>query len=66
MKGVNDLTDEQRLNAVYNALPRQPQRHELGGGIYYTCHWLKCNNTVTRWQNYCDQCGQKIDWSEYL
>ena len=57
-----DLTNEERIEAVMRAVPRPPTKHELGGGIYYTCYWLNCNNTVKRYQNYCDQCGQKIDW----
>ena len=59
-----ELTDEQRIEAIYNAVPQRPRRHEVGGSYYYVCHWLKCNNTVTRWQNYCDQCGQRIDWRD--
>lgn len=60
------LTGDEKIAAIQNAVPQTPRRHELGGGYYYTCHWLKCNNTVTRWQNYCDQCGQKIDWRYIL
>lgn len=62
MDEVYNMTNEERINAIYNAVPRTPKRHELGGGVYYTCHWLKCNHTVTRWDNYCPVCGQKIDW----
>lgn len=61
---VREMTKEEKDRAFENAEPKKPTVHELGGGIYYTCHWIKCNNTVHRWQNYCDQCGQKIDWSE--
>ena len=57
-----DMTNEERIAAIYNAVPQVPQVIELGGGFYFRCHWLKCNNTVTRHQNFCDQCGQKIDW----
>ena len=62
MNEIYNMTNEERINAIYNAVPRKPQRHELGGGVYYTCHWLKCNNTVSRWDNYCSVCGQKLDW----
>lgn len=56
------MTHEERIEAVYRAEPKPPTAHELGGGIYYTCFWLTCNETVYRWQNYCPKCGQKIDW----
>lgn len=56
------LTQQQRIDAINNAIPQKPIIHELGGDYYYKCHWIKCDNTVKRWQNYCDQCGQKIDW----
>ena len=53
------LTGDDKTTAMQNAIPQKPRRYELGGGYYYTCHWLKCGNTVNRWQNYCDKCGQK-------
>lgn len=56
------ITTEERLAAIYNAVPQPPIVHELGGGIYYTCHWLACGETITKWFNYCPKCGQKIDW----
>ena len=59
-----DMTQQQRIDAIYKAVPREPIPHELGGGIYYTCFWMACGNTVTRWQNYCDQCGQRIKWDK--
>lgn len=61
-----DLTEKERINAVMNAIPQQPEVHELGGGIYYTCHWLNCGETITKWYNYCPKCGQKIDWEGVL
>lgn len=64
MTNVYDMTNEERIQAIYNAVPQKPHRNELGGGIYFTCHWLRCNATVTRWNNYCPVCGQKIDWRD--
>ena len=63
MKGI-DLTNEQKHDAIMNATPIKPVKHELGGGVYYTCRWIKCGGTVTKWYNYCPKCGQKIDWSD--
>lgn len=59
------LTKEQIQAAIDNMTPQKPRRHELGGGYYYTCHWLKCGETLTRWHNYCPKCGQRIDWEAY-
>lgn len=45
-----------------NEIPQPPVVHELGGGIYYKCHWIKCNEDLKRWWRYCPSCGQKILW----
>lgn len=58
----NEKTDQRILKALQQQEPLPPVIHELGGGYYYTCHWYKCGNTVTKYQNYCDQCGQRILW----
>ena len=60
----NTQTEEKILEAMLKQEPKSPQRCELGGGIYYKCHWLKCNTDVNRFMNYCPGCGQCIDWSE--
>jgi hypothetical protein len=56
------MTDEEKIVAIERAEPKPPDIHELGGGIYYTCFWLTCRETIYRWQNFCPRCGQKIDW----
>ena len=58
----NQVTEERIIDALQKQEAMPPIRHELGGGIYYTCHWLSCSATVNKWQNYCEQCGQKILW----
>ena len=60
---VQAMTEQER-EAIDNAIPRKPTAHELGGGIYYTCHWLKCGNTVHRYDRYCSACGQRILWDK--
>lgn len=40
----------------------EPQRIELGGGIYYRCPWVACNEDVNRFMNFCPGCGQRLDW----
>ncbi len=59
--GVRGMT-EQEFDALQNAIPQEPTKHELGGGYYYTCHWLSCNEQLRRWWRYCPVCGQKIRW----
>ena len=53
------MTEQERA-AIENSIPRKPIIHELGGGYYYTCPWMKCNNTVHPWDRYCSQCGQRL------
>ena len=58
------MTRQEKENAIRNAIPRKPIKHELGGGFYYTCYWMKCNESLKRWYRYCPKCGNLIDWSE--
>lgn len=51
--------------AIQNATPQKPIKHELGGGYYYTCPWLKCGNTVHKYDRYCSQCGQRLSFDDY-
>lgn len=43
---------------------RPPIKHELGGGYYYTCYWLKCSEQLQRWWRYCPICGTPIRWED--
>lgn len=54
------MTEQEKIRAIENAIPRKPIKHELGGGYYYTCPWIMCNNTVHRFDRYCSQCGQRL------
>lgn len=54
------MTEQEKTRAIENAIPRKPIKHELGGGYYYTCPWIMCNNTVHRFDRYCSQCGQRL------
>lgn len=56
------MTKKEVAEAICKAEPKAPRVHELGGGIYYTCFWLACNETLYKWHNYCPKCGQKLDW----
>ena len=61
---VNELTEKRIVEALTKQIPMRPRRFELGGGYYYRCYWASCDNTVTRWQNHCDQCGQRLLWDD--
>lgn len=63
---VDDLTPEEIEQAMINAVPQKPQKIELGGGIYYRCHWMTCGETLHRWDRYCPACGNKILWDDEL
>ena len=60
------MKNENMETKIREALQRQdplpPVIHELGGGYYYTCHWLKCGETLNRFMEYCPKCGQRILW----
>lgn len=58
----NEKMEEKIIEALRLQEPLEPTRYELGGGLYYKCHWLKCNTDINRFMNYCPGCGQKIDW----
>ena len=55
------MTEKER-EILRNAIPQKPIKHELGGGYYYTCHWMKCGEELKRWYRYCPWCSQRIDW----
>lgn len=61
MKITRELTRDEEA-ALLNAIPKEPQVYELGGGYYFKCPWMSCNEDITRWHNYCPKCGQRIDW----
>lgn len=56
------MTKQEREDAIQNAIPRKPIKHELGGGFYYQCPWIKCNESLKRYYRYCPGCGQKLLW----
>ena len=51
---------ELAISALEKQIPKKP---DLDGGVYCTCclHEFKENYDTT---NYCQNCGQAIDWSD--
>ena len=61
---MNEVIEQRIIDALEKQEGKPPRKMELGGGYYYKCYWLACNNDVTRWQNYCDQCGTRLIWDD--
>lgn len=59
----NTVIEDRIVEAMAKQEPHTPRRIELGGGYYYKCHWLSCDETINKFMNYCPKCGFKIDWS---
>lgn len=59
----NTAIEDRILEAMARQEPKEPRRIELGGGLYYKCHWISCDEDINRFMNYCPGCGQRIDWS---
>ena len=62
MSHTNAKTEERILEAMARQEPKEPRRIELGGGYYYKYFWPSCNNDISRMDNYCSRCGQRILW----
>ncbi len=58
----NQVVEQRILEAMAKQEPKQPRVIELGGGYYYKCHWISCDNDIKRIDNYCSKCGQMILW----
>lgn len=56
--------EERIVEALSKQDAMEPQRIELGGGLYYKCYWTACNTDINRFMNYCPGCGQKIKWGD--
>lgn len=63
-EGVSDLTvlnKEAILNAIKKQIPQKPVDKD-DWKVYGHC--LVCRKLVHIGEDYCDQCGQAIDWEE--
>lgn len=57
------MNDQELIKkAIQNITPKPPRICELGGGIYYKCYWVTCDEDLKKWYNFCPGCGQKIMW----
>ena len=49
------------IEALEKQLPKKPAPEEADGYMFFDCPVCKTSIQV---ENYCPNCGQKIDWSE--
>ena len=48
------------INALEKQIPKKPKTND--NYIIYICPC--CNNFIKLCKNYCEYCGQKLDWSD--
>lgn len=53
-------SEEEIREALLKQEPKVANMTEVGGGYYYNCYWLACNEPVKSWMNYCPKCGQRL------
>lgn len=58
----NQTIESRIVDAMKKQEKLPPRRFELGGGLYFKCYWMKCNEDLKMYYNYCPKCGQAIDW----
>ena len=51
---------ELAINALEKQIPKKPKTND--NYIIYICPC--CNNFIKLCKNYCEYCGQKLDWSD--
>ena len=62
MKSSKVFSEDESRAAIRNYIPYEPHKVELGGDIYYKCHWITCDCEIHTYDNFCPKCGQRIDW----
>ena len=55
---INDVKYEAEAveRIMQKHIPEKVHRHSDG------THYCECGNIVKSYQNYCDECGQRLDW----
>lgn len=62
VQNVEDLNNayDVAINALEKQIPKKPKTDDRY--VMYICPW--CNDFVKVSHNYCQNCGQKLDWSD--
>jgi len=61
---AKDTLEPKIIEALMKQKPQLVQTIELGGGYYFKCPWLECSADVTKWDNYCHKCGQRLEFPD--
>ena len=54
--------NEMAINALEKQMPKKPKERDCIGFDTLVCP--KCKMALYLYEPYCDNCGQKIDWSD--
>lgn len=57
-----DYAIDEAINALEKQISQKPIQDSYCGFVTYECP--KCHSEVKNGQKYCDDCGQKLDWSD--
>ena len=62
VQNVEDLNNayDVAINALEKQIPKKPKTDDRY--VMYICPW--CNDFVKVSHNYCQNCGQKLEWSD--
>ena len=62
VQDVEDLNNayDVAINALEKQIPKKPKTDDRY--VMYICPW--CNDFVKVSHNYCQNCGQKLDWGD--
>ena len=54
--------NEMAIQALEKQMPKKPKERDCIGFDTLACH--ECKMALYLYEPYCDNCGQKIDWSD--
>ena len=57
---ISDDVKDMTIKALEKQIPKKPKTND--SYIMYICPC--CNNFIKLCKNYCEYCGQKLDWSD--
>lgn len=61
---MNEVIEQKIVDALEKEYGRPPRKIELGGGFYYKCFWVSCNEDINKFYEYCPKCGTRIIWDD--
>ena len=61
---MNEIIEQRIIDALEKQEGKPPRKMELGGGYYYKCFWVSCNEDVNKFYEFCPKCGCRILWDD--